>query len=825
MSADLASGLVAETGDTFDVDRIAAVSSALDLRQPNREALESIVFETVQHFEIDKKPPPFEAVVDVATGVGKTFVLAGAIEYFAGTGTRNFAVITPGRTILDKTVANFTPGSRKSLLGGMSVEPVVITSDNFASAAMRAAMDDDQQVKLYIFTVQSLLKPETKAGSKAHKFQEGLGQAFYARLQTAPDLMVFADEHHAYYGKAFSTAVRELHPNVLIGLTATPHRQTPDEQIIYRYPLAAAIADRYVKTPVLVGRKDDRTDPTTKLSDGVALLELKEQAGERYAAENDLTAPKPLMLVVAANIAEAEEVEIIKDPSFFEGRYADKVLTVHSSAPDEALAALDRLEEPANPYRIVVSVAMLKEGWDVKGVAVICSLRASVSALLTEQTLGRGLRLLFGGYTDIEILDSLEVLAHERYEQLLKKAGVLNEEFVDRRTRAVLRKNAEGQLVSQVQTTEVTAPVAVADDDATAPQPVVGQGQAVVASVEDHQAKGEEELKSLVVELPPRSELPTLRIPQLKMSAVKSQFSLADITETDAFRKLGERLAADPEGELRRTTISARVVEGRDGLRRTELVTAPAIDRVISPARLFPLEGLRERLLDPLLSSPVVPARANQRAAAGQLIEAFITGLGDQAQDLLSGYLDRAIAGLIAVVAEEQRRYAAKPSYEEVVKVSDFGPTRHGKPEFSTDREGAFKRGVAYEYARSLYTEDWFDSAPERTVANMVEQADEVRFWVRLQRHDLPILWAEGRNYEPDFIVVEQDDTHWVVEAKQDKEMPTDAVKGKREAAKRWANHCSTDPQVGVQWRYLLVSETDVDTSKGSWPALKKLGA
>jgi len=44
MGADIASGLVAETGDTFDLDRIAAVSSSLDLRQPNREALESIVF-------------------------------------------------------------------------------------------------------------------------------------------------------------------------------------------------------------------------------------------------------------------------------------------------------------------------------------------------------------------------------------------------------------------------------------------------------------------------------------------------------------------------------------------------------------------------------------------------------------------------------------------------------------------------------------------------------------------------------------------------------------------------------------------------------------
>ena len=130
------------------------------------------------------------------------------------------------------------------------------------------------------------------------------------------------------------------------------------------------------------------------------------------------------MLVIAQDIDEADEIQsMLQDSSFAEGRYADKILIVHSKQPDEALAELEKLEEPGNPYRVVITVGMLKEGWDVKSVYVICSLRASVSDLLTEQTLGRGLRLPFGKYTDIEILDTLEVLAHERYEQLLKKAG------------------------------------------------------------------------------------------------------------------------------------------------------------------------------------------------------------------------------------------------------------------------------------------------------------------------------------------------------------------------------------------------------------------
>jgi type III restriction enzyme len=57
-----------------------------------------------------------------------------------------------------------------------------------------------------------------------------------------------------------------------------------------------------------------------------------------------------------------------------------------------------------------------------------------------------------------------------------------------------------------------------------------------------------------------------------------------------------------------------------------------------------------------------------------------------------------------------------------------------------------------------------------------------------------------------------------------DKEMTAADVLGKREAAMRWANYVNTDEHVDVTWRYLLVSESDVETAKGSWSALKKLG-
>jgi type III restriction enzyme len=97
--------------------------------------------------------------------------------------------------------------------------------------------------------------------------------------------VVFADEHHTYYGQAFSKAERSLDPWVLVGLTATPHKQTPKEQVIFRYPLATAIADKLVKTPVIVGRRDDRRDSLTKLSDGVTLLRAKADRSGRTSTQ------------------------------------------------------------------------------------------------------------------------------------------------------------------------------------------------------------------------------------------------------------------------------------------------------------------------------------------------------------------------------------------------------------------------------------------------------------------------------------------------------------------------------------------------------------
>ncbi len=818
-------------------DTIAEIAARLDLREPNAEAVQSLAAEVSQHYDIDEHEPPFECVIDSATGVGKTYILAGAMELFATAyGVRDFAIVTPGRTILEKTRDNLTPGHRKSLLGPMGFTPVVVTAETFATPVMRAAMDDPTQVKVYLFTVQSLIKPEAKTGRRTREFQEGLGTELYGHLQAVADLVVFADEHHCYYGPAFSNAVRDLHPRVLVGLTATPDKKTPKDQIVFRYPLAAAIADRLVKTPVIVGRKDDRKDPLTKLTDGVVLLNAKRDALAAYAQATGKAMVNPVMLVVAKDIADADEYgAILRSPDFFAGEFADRddgkpVLVVHSRAPDEALAALAAVEDPESPVRIIISVGMLKEGWDVRNVYVIASMRSSVSEILTEQTLGRGMRLPFGAYTGIEILDTLEVVAHERYEELLRRAGVLNEAFVDFRTRAAVRLNARGQQVVVLETVQAQSQPLIATggtDDSAAPAVADDQPDPVVTTVEDRTSQVGAAALAMRQQILPRPNAPRIVIPILRMSTVESSFSLADITDTSKFRRLGESLAADPEAELARTVVGARVVTGPDGMKRTELVTSAAVDRVATQPTLFDADNLRTRLAEIVLASPSVPARREQRAALEPILEAFLGGLGQRGSEILSAHLDRAGARLVRLVAEEQRAYMAKPWFEEVVELRDFAPVRATDRAVSADRFGAFSRSAAYDgWKRSLFPVEWFDSRPERAAANILDEADDVTCWARLHTGELPILWnGFGQAYNPDFIVVERDGRHWVVEIKMDKEMTSPDVAGKREAAQRWANHVNTDERVEARWGYLLLSESDVEMSRGSWSALRTIGS
>ncbi|MGE0210081.1 MAG: hypothetical protein AB7S41_00120 [Parvibaculaceae bacterium] len=130
------------------------------------------------------------------------------------------------------------------------------------------------------------------------------------------------------------------------------------------------------------------------------------------------------MLVIARDTAHASEiVTLVGSEAFFQGRYREKVIQVDSSVrEDETVERLLRVERADEPTEIVVHVNMLKEGWDVTNLYTIVPLRAASARTLIEQSIGRGLRLPYGRRTGVEAVDRLNIVAHDRFQEIVDEA-------------------------------------------------------------------------------------------------------------------------------------------------------------------------------------------------------------------------------------------------------------------------------------------------------------------------------------------------------------------------------------------------------------------
>lgn len=136
-----------------------------------------------------------------------------------------------------------------------------------------------------------------------------------------------------------------------------------------------------------------------KLEDAISVHEHTKLHLELYSKENNVPLVKPFILVVCRNIQHAKETVELIENRIYDGKYKGKVLQIDSSTKknDEIDQQFVSLENPNNQIEIVVHVNMLKEGWDVTNLYTIVPLRAADAITLVEQTIGRGLRLPYGG--------------------------------------------------------------------------------------------------------------------------------------------------------------------------------------------------------------------------------------------------------------------------------------------------------------------------------------------------------------------------------------------------------------------------------------------
>lgn len=448
------------------------ITQRLSLRKPQKESLE-ILSNILDEMELSKSPdlkgllekvhsmygictdfernfPSF--CFALATGVGKTRLMGAFISYLSiEKGISNIFVLAPNLTIYNKLIDDLSnPAGEKYVFKGIARfaqnPPRIITGDNYNTRIVdstRHARDLEgfETININIFNI-SKLNAETKSGKepKMKRLSEYLGESYFQYLTNLKDLVLIMDESHHYRADRGMAVLNELNPVLGLELTATPQTQKGAKTIKFKnvvldYPLGAAMRDGYVKEPAVVTRKDfDPTQHTPeeldriKLEDGIRIHENIKPEIDIYCRNNDLPRVKPFVLVVAKDTTHAGKLmDLIKQQNFFGGYYADKVMEIHSnqrgSEKDENIRMLLSVEDPDNPIEIVIHVNMLKEGWDVTNLYTIIPLRTSASATLTEQTIGRGLRLPFGKRMGDDAMDKLYIVSHDKFQAIIEEAN------------------------------------------------------------------------------------------------------------------------------------------------------------------------------------------------------------------------------------------------------------------------------------------------------------------------------------------------------------------------------------------------------------------
>ena len=398
----------------------------------------------------------------MATGSGKTFVMALAMvwQYFnrffhTENGCRytsHFLLIAPNLIVLDRLNEAFE-------------DNVIFKKFAFIPPEWEADFDlqliYQSQITaphafgiLHLTNVQQLY--EEKPVESAHPIRDALGPYVVkgqhltrADLQEAlsryDDLMILNDEAHHVHSDdlEWNRAIARLHEAstargaqglvMQLDFSATPYKGERGSRqffphIIYDYPLAAAIRDKVVKRPK-IGEIEHAPEPITRdyVKKNRLQIDTGVQVFRQFQRDFAKARKKPVLFVMTDKTRNADRVG-----KYLEAEHQLRTLVIHTDTAGVITKKdLERAREAArsidtNEYQAIVSVMMLKEGWDVKNVCVIVPLRSYDSPILAEQTLGRGLRRMSPPYTEWE--EKLIVIDHPRFRDLWN-AEIKNEDL------------------------------------------------------------------------------------------------------------------------------------------------------------------------------------------------------------------------------------------------------------------------------------------------------------------------------------------------------------------------------------------------------------
>lgn len=378
--------------------------------------------------------------IKMATGSGKTKVMSLAMlwQYFNAVVeprddyAKTFLLIAPNVIVFERLKADFESGR---IFKADPMIPLELQIYWDMQVYLRGESERAGSLgALYLTNVQQLYeRDENGEGDEPDAMTAVLGprppanpmqvEEFEARIiRRGEPAMVLNDEaHHTHDEESeWNRGIRRLNTRLIesngdgrglvaqLDFSATPRysKGALFTWTIYDYPLKQAIIDGVVKKPIKGVAKGIVERPSQITS--VKYQPFLVAGVERWREYRDELKPlrkKPVLFVMMNDTAEADDVGDWLGTKYPDNFGGDKLLIIHTNRSGDiavkdletARMAARMVDDDKSPINCIVSVLMLREGWDVQNVTVVVGLRpySSKANILPEQTIGRGLRLMF----------------------------------------------------------------------------------------------------------------------------------------------------------------------------------------------------------------------------------------------------------------------------------------------------------------------------------------------------------------------------------------------------------------------------------------------
>lgn len=419
------------------------LNPSFELRPYQKQAFENFI----THFESDNRPKPTQVLFHMATGSGKTLIMAGLMLYLYKQGYRNFLFFVNLSNIVEKTRENFrNPASTKYLFADEIVldgERIRINQvDNFQYA-------DKDAINICFSTTQGLHMDMWMAKENGMSFDDFDEQkvvlisdeAHHLNVETKKKMSAEEESNYHSWEQTVKNIFSRNADNILLEFTATCDLANPairaayENKIIFDYALTKFYGDRYSKDIITL-----RSDLTI-MERALQALVLSQYRLKVF--QNHRLSIKPVVLFKAAKIADskdfmAEFIETVKSLTGTQLRdlsnaannevmhtafayFANNGILFDTLAAElrddfseehcvsvnddkdatQKQILLNSLEDADNPYRAIFEVKKLDEGWDVLNLFDIVRLyetrqssgkKIAPATIAEAQLIGRGAR-------------------------------------------------------------------------------------------------------------------------------------------------------------------------------------------------------------------------------------------------------------------------------------------------------------------------------------------------------------------------------------------------------------------------------------------------